>query len=56
LINDIAHSQGYQLPMGSHVLALFEKAQAVYGPQAAELHVVKLLEDQVGHYLRTEPV
>ena len=36
--------------------ALFEKAQAVYGPQAAELHVVKLLEDQVGHYLRTEPV
>lgn len=56
LINDIAQSQGYQLPMGSHVLALFEKAQAVYGPQAAELHVVKLLEDQVGHYLRPEPV
>ena len=56
LINDIAHSQGYQLPMGSHVLALFEKAQAVYGPQAAELHVVKLLKDRVGHYLRPEPV
>ena len=56
LINAIAQSQGYQLPMGSHVLSLFEKAQAVYGPQAAELHVVKLLEDQVGHYLRPDPV
>lgn len=52
LINDIAHSQGYTLPMGSHALALFEKAKSVYGPQAAELHVVKLLEDKVGHYLR----
>lgn len=52
LINDIAHSQGYSLPMGSHALALFEKAKSVYGADAAELHVVKLLEDQVGHYLR----
>ncbi len=52
LINDIAHSQGYSLPMGSHALALFEKAKSVYGPEAAELHVVKLLEDKVGHYLR----
>jgi len=38
--------------MGSHALALFEKAKSVYGADAAELHVVKLLEDQVGHYLR----
>lgn len=52
LINDIAHSQGYSLPMGAHALALFEKAKAEYGPDAAELHVVKLLEDRVGHYLR----
>ena len=52
LINDIAHSQGYSLPMGAHALALFEKAKSVYGAEAAELHVVKLLEDQVGHYLR----
>jgi len=52
LINDIAHSQGYSLPMGAHALALFEKAKSVYGADAAELHVVKLLEDQVGHYLR----
>jgi 3-hydroxyisobutyrate dehydrogenase len=52
LINDIAHSQGYKLPMGAHALALFEKAKSVYGADAAELHVVKLLEDQVGHYLR----
>ncbi len=52
LINDIAHSQGYSLPMGAHALALFEKAKSVYGADAAELHVVKLLEDRVGHYLR----
>ena len=52
LINDIAHSQGYSLPMGAHALALFEKAKSVYGADAAELHVVKLLEDQAGHYLR----
>lgn len=52
LINDIAHSQGYSLPMGAHALALFEKAKSVYGADAAEVHVVKLLEDQVGHYLR----
>ena len=52
LINDIAQSQGYSLPMGAHALALFEKAKAQYGPDAAELHVVKLLEDRVGHYLR----
>ena len=53
LINEIAESQGYQLPMGSHALTLFEKAKTVYGPDAAELHVVKLLEDNVGHYLRS---
>jgi 3-hydroxyisobutyrate dehydrogenase-like beta-hydroxyacid dehydrogenase len=53
LINEIAESQGYQLPMGSHTLTLFEKAKTVYGPDAAELHVVKLLEDNVGHYLRS---
>jgi 3-hydroxyisobutyrate dehydrogenase-like beta-hydroxyacid dehydrogenase len=53
LINEIAESQGYQLPMGSHALTLFEKAKTVYGPNAAELHVVKLLEDNVGHYLRS---
>ena len=56
LINDIARSQGYSLPMGSHALTLFEKAKSVYGPDAAELHVVKLLEDQVGHYLRPTPI
>jgi hypothetical protein len=38
--------------MGAHALTLFEKAKSVYGADAAELHVVKLLEDQVGHYLR----
>ena len=54
LINRIARAQGYELPMGSYVQSLFEKAMSVYGESAAELHVVKLLEDQVGHYLRAD--
>lgn len=54
LINDLAHSQGYRLPMASHALALFEEAKSQYGPDAAELHVVRLLEDRLGHYLRPD--
>ena len=56
LINDIARTQGYELPMGSYVHSLFEKAMSVYGESAAELHVVRLLEDKVGHYLRADSV
>jgi 3-hydroxyisobutyrate dehydrogenase-like beta-hydroxyacid dehydrogenase len=54
LINDLALSEGYRLPMASHVLALFEEAKSQYGPDAAELHVTKLLEDRLGHYLRPD--
>ncbi len=52
LINDIAKSQGYDLPMGGMAQSLFQQAMATYGPDAAELHVVKLLEERVGHMLR----
>jgi 3-hydroxyisobutyrate dehydrogenase-like beta-hydroxyacid dehydrogenase len=52
LINDIAKSQGYALPMGGMAQSLFQQAMATYGPEAAELHVVKLLEERVGHMLR----
>ena len=52
LINGIAKSQGYDLPMGGMAQQLFQQAMATYGPDAAELHVVKLLEERVGHLLR----
>ena len=52
LINDIAKSQGYELPMGGMAQSLFQQAMKTYGPDAAELHVVKLLEERVGHMLR----
>jgi len=52
LVNQIAQSQGFTLTMGQFVQSLFEEAQKTYGASAAELHVVKLLEDRVGTYLR----
>ena len=52
LINDIARSQGYELTMGKFVESLFQQAALTYGDSAAELHVVKLLEDRVGMLLR----
>lgn len=52
LVNEIAHSQGFELAMGKHVLGLFEQAQSRYGPEAAELHVVKLIEERAGLFLR----
>ena len=52
LVNQIARSQGFDLTMGQFVKKLFEEAKATYGESAAELHVVKLLEDKVGTYLR----
>ena len=52
LVNQIAEQQGYSLTMGQHALAQFQKALAAYGPDAAELHVVKLLEERVGLLLR----
>ena len=38
--------------MGAHAQALFEEARSRYGDEAAELHVVKLLEERVGLLLR----
>ena len=52
LINDIAKSQGYSLPMGEMAKSLFVQAAQTYGDAAAELHVVKLLEERVGFLLR----
>ena len=52
LVNQIAQSQGYSLTMGAHAQTLFEEARARYGDDAAELHVVKLLEERVGMLLR----
>ena len=52
LVNQIAQAQGYSLTMGTHAQALFEEARARFGDEAAELHVVKLLEERVGLLLR----
>ena len=52
LINEIARSQGYELTLGKFVESLFQQAAHTYGESAAELHVVKLLEDRVGMLLR----
>jgi 3-hydroxyisobutyrate dehydrogenase len=52
LINQIASEQGYELTMGRFVQQVFQKAMDTYGPDAAELHVVKLLEERVGTFLR----
>ncbi len=52
LINDIAGKQGYPLMMGALARALFEEARATYGDAAGELHVVRLLEERAGLYLR----
>ncbi len=52
LINDIAGKQGYPLMMGALARTLFEEARATYGDAAGELHVVRLLEERAGLYLR----
>ena len=52
LVNQIAEQQGYSLTMGQFALTQFEKAKQIYGPDAAELHVVKMLEEKVGLLLR----
>jgi len=54
LVNQIAKTQGFTLTMGQFVQSLFEEAKKTYGESAAELHVVKLLEDRVGTYLRPQ--
>ncbi len=52
LVNEIARSQGYELTMGTFVEKLFREAMDTYGESAAELHVVKLLEERAGLLLR----
>ncbi len=52
LVNEIARSQGYELTMGKFVESLFREAMEKYGESAAELHVVKLLEERAGLLLR----
>jgi 3-hydroxyisobutyrate dehydrogenase-like beta-hydroxyacid dehydrogenase len=52
LVNDIASEQGYELTMGRHAQTVFERARQVYGDDAAELHVVRLLEERAGLFLR----
>ena len=52
LVNEIAHAQGYSLKMGEMAQSLFQEALQTYGAEAAELHVVKLLEERVGLLLR----
>ncbi len=52
LINEIAATQGFALKMGALAKTLFQEAAERFGESAAELHVVKLLEDRVGLHLR----
>jgi 3-hydroxyisobutyrate dehydrogenase-like beta-hydroxyacid dehydrogenase len=52
LINQIANEQGYELTMGRFVQQVFQQAMDTYGPDAAELHVAKMLEERVGLFLR----
>ena len=52
LINQIASSQGHTLTMGSFVHKLFEEARQTYGDEAGELHVVRLMEERTGLFLR----
>ncbi len=52
LAHDIAAEQGIELKMGGLARERFEEARKIYGGDAAELHVVKLLEDSAGLLLR----
>jgi len=54
LAQKIAESQGLPLKMGKRAGELFEQARKTYGGDAAELHVVKLLEDEMGVLLRPD--
>jgi hypothetical protein len=38
--------------MGSFVHKLFEEARQTYGDEAGELHVVRLMEERTGLFLR----
>ena len=52
LINQVAQSQGFELTMGALTQKVFQQAMQTYGPDAGELHVVRLLEERAGLLLR----
>jgi 3-hydroxyisobutyrate dehydrogenase len=52
LINQVAQSQGFELTMGALAQQVFQQAMQTYGPDAGELHVVRLLEERAGLLLR----
>ncbi len=52
LINNIADSQGVDLPMGKLAQEIFEKARDKYGDDAPELSVVKMIEENMDKLLR----
>lgn len=52
LVHEIAAEQGLELKMGALARERFEEARSAYGGEAAELHVVKLIEDSAGLLLR----
>jgi hypothetical protein len=52
LVHEIAAEKGVDLVMGGIARERFELARQTYGGEAAELHVVKLIEDSAGLLLR----
>ena len=52
LVHEIAAEKGVDLVMGGLARERFELARETYGGDAAELHVVKLIEDSAGLLLR----
>lgn len=52
LVSEIAKNQGFELKMGKMAFDLFEQAKEKYGPEAPELSVVRLLEEEMGVLLR----
>jgi len=52
LINEVANAQGFDLKMGALAYSLFKEAKETYGEDAGELHVVRLLEERAGLFLR----
>lgn len=52
LVHEVAAEKGIDLIMGGLARERFELARETYGGDAAELHVVKLIEDSAGLLLR----
>ena len=54
LCRDLAERHGVPTPIGQVVADRFQRAADTFGEQAGELHVAKLLEDEVGTQLRLD--